>query len=53
MKYETLITYHSKDMSNVKFLQTDGQTNQKLYAPDLSIQGHKNSIQYKRTCLLL
>jgi hypothetical protein len=25
----------------LKFLQTDRQTGQKLYAPDLSIRGHK------------
>jgi hypothetical protein len=41
--YEIPITYHSKDMANVKsFLRTDRQTGQKLYAPDLSIRGHKN-----------
>jgi hypothetical protein len=27
----------------LKFLQADRQTGQKLYAPDLSIRGHKNS----------
>jgi hypothetical protein len=35
-----------KIWSMLKFLQTDkqtdGRTGQKLYAPDLSIQGHKN-----------
>jgi hypothetical protein len=48
MKYESPITYHSKDMANVKVFaerQTDKQTNrrtgQQLYAPDLSIRGHK------------
>jgi hypothetical protein len=48
MKYESPITYHSKDMANVKVFadrQTkDRQTGQKLYAPDLSIRGHKNII---------
>jgi hypothetical protein len=45
MKYESPITYHSKDMANVKVFadkQTDRRTGQKLYVPDLSIQGHKN-----------
>jgi hypothetical protein len=41
MKYENLITYLSKDMANVEVLQTDKRTGQKLYAPDLSIRGHK------------
>jgi hypothetical protein len=44
MKYESPITYHSKDMANVKVFadrQTDRRTGQKLYAPDLSIRGHK------------
>jgi hypothetical protein len=44
MKYESPITYHSKDMANVKVFedrQTNRQTGQKPYAPDLSIQGHK------------
>jgi hypothetical protein len=50
MKYESPITYHSKDMANVKVFcrqtdkQTDRQTGQKLYAPDLSIRGYKKSI---------
>jgi hypothetical protein len=46
MKYESPITYHSKEMANVKVFagkQTDGQLSQKLYAPDLSIGGHKNT----------
>jgi hypothetical protein len=45
MKYESPITYHSKDMANVKVFadrQTNRQTGQKLYAPDLSIREHKN-----------
>jgi hypothetical protein len=53
MKYESPITCHSKDMTNVKVFadrQTDGRTGQKLYAPDLSIQGHKNS--FIKTLLL-
>jgi hypothetical protein len=42
MKYESPITYHSKDMANVKVF-ADGQA-KKLYAPDLSIlRGHKNT----------
>jgi hypothetical protein len=44
MKYESRITYHSKDMTNVKVFadrQTNRRTGQKLYAPDLSIQGYK------------
>jgi hypothetical protein len=47
MKYESPITYHSKDIANVKVFadrQTERQTNrrtgQKLYASDLSIRGH-------------
>jgi hypothetical protein len=47
MEYESSITYHSKDMANVKVF-ADRQTNrwigQKLYAPDLSIRGHKKTI---------
>ena len=42
MKYESSITYHSKTMANVK-LFVDRQTGQKLYAPDLSMLGHKNA----------
>jgi hypothetical protein len=44
MKYESCITYHSKDMANVKVFadrQTNRRTGQKLYAPNLSIRGHK------------
>jgi hypothetical protein len=44
MKYESPITCHSKDMTNVKVFadrQTNRQTGQKLYAPDLSIRGIK------------
>jgi hypothetical protein len=40
MKYESPITYHSKDMAILKFF-ADRQA-KKLYAPDLSIRGHKN-----------
>jgi hypothetical protein len=40
MKYESPITYHSKDMANVKVF-ADRQTGQKLFAPNLSIRGHK------------
>jgi hypothetical protein len=44
MKYESPITYHSKNIANVKVF-ADRQTNiktdrPKLYAPDLSILGH-------------
>jgi hypothetical protein len=42
MKYESPITCHSKDMANVKVF-ADKQTGQKLYAPDLSIRGHKKN----------
>jgi hypothetical protein len=45
VKYVSPITYHSKDMVNVKVFadrQTDRRTGQKLYAPDLSIRGHNN-----------
>jgi hypothetical protein len=46
MKYESPITYNSNDMANVfADRQTDRQTGQKLYAPDLSIRGHKNSVR--------
>jgi hypothetical protein len=42
MKYESPITYHSKDMANVKvFADTKRQKGQKLYAPNLSIQWHE------------
>jgi hypothetical protein len=51
MKYESPITCYSKDMANVKVFadrqtggQTDRRTGQKLYAPDLSIRGHKKLI---------
>jgi hypothetical protein len=40
MKYESRITCHSKDMTNVKVF-ADRRTGQKLYAPNLSIRGHK------------
>ena len=42
MKYEGPNSYHSKDMANVKFLLTNKQTGQKLYARNLLMQGHKN-----------
>jgi hypothetical protein len=45
MKYKSPLTCHLKDMANVKVFedrQTDRRTGQKLYAPDLSIRGHKN-----------
>jgi hypothetical protein len=43
VKYTSPITYHSKDMANVKIF-ADKQTDRpKLYAPDLSIRGHKNT----------
>jgi hypothetical protein len=56
MKYESLITDHSKDMANVKVFadrQTDRQMDRpKTICPDLSIQGHKNIVPlmlgYKR-----
>jgi hypothetical protein len=45
MKYESPITYHSKDMANVKVFadrqtdkQTDRWTGQKLYAPSFLIR---------------
>jgi hypothetical protein len=47
MKYQSPIPYHSKDMANVHDVRvfadkhTDRRTGQKLYAPDLSIRGHK------------
>jgi hypothetical protein len=46
MKYESPITYHLKDMANVKVFadrQTNRWTEQKLYAPGLLIRGHRNS----------
>ena len=45
MIFEGPNSYQSKDMANVSAFadkQTDKWTGQKLYAPDLSIQGHKN-----------
>ena len=58
VKYESSITYHSKAMANIKRFcnkqtdrrtgrtcgQTDKRTDQKLYAPDLSMRGHKIAI---------
>jgi hypothetical protein len=49
MKYESPITYHSRDMANFKVFadrQTGRRTGPKLYAPNLSIRGHKNVIQF-------
>jgi hypothetical protein len=46
VKYKSPITCHSKDMANVKVF-TDRHTVQKLYAPDLSIWGHKNQYHIK------
>jgi hypothetical protein len=43
MKYESPITYHSKDMANVKVF-ADRWIGQKLYAPNLSIQGIKTHV---------
>ena len=57
MKYESSITYHSKAMANVKVFcgqtnrQTDKQTGQKLYVPDLTMWGHKNQNFNKCTCI--
>jgi hypothetical protein len=45
MKYESPITYHSKDMANVKVF-ADRQTGQKLYALDLSIRCIKTGHQH-------
>ena len=45
MKYEISITYHSKPDADVKVFvdkQTDRQTGQKLYAPNLMMWGYKN-----------
>ena len=49
MKYEGPTSYKSKDTANVSYSgQTNRQTNkwtgQKIYAPDLSMQGHTNII---------
>jgi hypothetical protein len=44
MKYESPITNHSKIWPMLTFLQTDRRTGQTLYAPDLSIRGHKNKV---------
>jgi hypothetical protein len=53
MEYESpiSITYHSKDMANVKVFadrQTDRWAGQKLYAPDLSIGGIKTGKTYTK-----
>jgi hypothetical protein len=45
MKYESPITYHSKDMANFEFLQTDRQTDgqAKNYMPPIfPYRGHEN-----------
>jgi hypothetical protein len=53
MKYESPITYHSKDMTKVQVFadrqQTDIWTGQKVYAPNRLIQGHnkKNGRDYQ------
>ena len=50
VKYESSITYHSKAMAILKVFadkQTDQRTGQKLYAPDLSIRGHKNRVRQR------
>jgi hypothetical protein len=45
MKYERPITYHSGDLAKVKVsADKQPQNSEKLHAPDLSIQGHKNSV---------
>ena len=47
MIYESSITYHSKAIANVRVFtdkqngQMDKRISQKLYAPDLSMLGHK------------
>ena len=44
MKHAGPRSYQSKDMTNVKVFadkQTDKLRGQKLYTPDLSMQGHK------------
>jgi hypothetical protein len=46
MKHESPITYPSKHVANVKVIEdreTKRRTCQNLYAPNLSMQGHKNS----------
>jgi hypothetical protein len=57
MKYESPITYHSKDMTNVKvfadrqaYKQTDRQTGQKLYAPIFQYRGIKMNGFYLFEC---
>ena len=50
MKYEGPEYYQSKDMANVSFCrQTNGRTGKqmgkKIYAPDLSMQGHENEMK--------
>ena len=51
VKYEGPNSYQSKDMASVKVFVdkrtdkwTNGRTAQKLYAPDLSMRGHKNEM---------
>jgi hypothetical protein len=48
MKYERPITYHPKDMANVK-VSADRRTGQKLYAPEFSIKGHKKLKSQNKT----
>ena len=42
MKYESPIPYHSKAMAKIKVFADKQMDRQKLYAPDLSMRGHKN-----------
>jgi hypothetical protein len=56
MKYESPITYHSKDMANVKVFadrQINRRRGQKLYAPDLSILGHKKHTEFLKSISIL
>jgi hypothetical protein len=46
MKYESLITYHSKDMANAKVFLKDNQTDRpKTICPRSFDTGHKNTLQ--------
>ena len=56
VKYEGHNCYQSKDMANVKKFadkqtdgRTDAQTGQKLFAPDLSMRGHKKSFDHDQS----
>ena len=54
MNYETSSTYHLKVVANVKVVvdkQTDKRTGQKLYAPDLSMQGLKDRYDTYMLCV--